>query len=138
MATPRPLVRRPNLADLYNLHALISNSTNGKSKITTDRLREDLFGLDTTGLESPNTEDPVIELDVNRIKSNRPACQSFVSEVDGVLVAYVIYHYFYSPWTGHCYFVDDVYTTSNYQRKGECHRVCLASKCSSQITDIRN
>lgn len=112
------VIRRPITDDLESLHAMIVESTCGKTKITKSNLRKDLFGPVQNEENRSVITDPLIHLDTSLIETNRPTCQAFVAEVNGNPVGFVIFHYCYSPWRRHGFFIDNIYTKLEFRRRG--------------------
>lgn len=110
--------RVSNEEDVDSVLELICKSTQGKSKLTQSSLRACL--LENYFIISPSvtSQDSSLEIDTKLFKSNRtPAC-SIIAKLDDKTVAYALWHYHYSPWPGHCKFIDDIYVLPEFRRNG--------------------
>lgn len=109
--------RDPLVEDVKKLHELVVESTGGRTEVTTLSLRQDLFGVGSD-LPEVSSKDKCIEFNINDLKCDKPVAQAILAEVEGELIGYLIFHYFYSPWSGHGFFINDIFIASNYRLKG--------------------
>lgn len=114
-------IRKPVPDDVARLLELVKRSTGGKTTLTKESLHYDLFGFSEKIVRGSNTANDIYESisSLSDEHSNKPVCQAFVAHHNSTLVGYVIYHYYYSPWDGHEMFVDDVYVSEEFRRRGK-------------------
>lgn len=115
----RMFIREVSEKDVTSLHQLIMDSTKRQSKITEASLSEDLFNLNPIARKLE--EDHIngnIKFDLEPVKSSTPAVKSFVAELQGKLIGYVLYRYHYSPWMGHSVFIVDTFVGPDHRGKG--------------------
>lgn len=114
--------RKPLLEDVEQLYKAIQRSTSGKSKMSIESLRRDLFCY-SDRIKQYSEQENVLLLSLHQIEhSNKPVCQAFVAHDGYDLVGYVLYHYYYSPWDGHVLFLDDIYVEIEFRHKGKWRR----------------
>jgi len=113
------ILRDPTPRDIGKLLELIQESTGGDTKLDSSMLMRDLLcvGYDRP---VPKCDDPCIKFDPEVFKNPVPAARAIIAEVERETVGYLIYHYHYSPWMGFGAFVDDVFVSQNFRRKGMC------------------
>lgn len=119
---PEIVVRRATVEDIDILHRLIVDSTGGKTRITPQSLMRDLFvEHDSTAFIANGVkyDDKSLEIDPMPLRRNKPVAQAIVAEANKKIVGYLIFHYYYSPWGGHCAFIEDIYTNPAYRRRGK-------------------
>lgn len=109
-------IRLAEREDLHQLYEMIVESTGNKTKITKIGLEADLFGNQPHKISK---DDANLVFDQSQMRTNRNACRMFVAEVGHSLVGYIMFHYFYSPWTSHCGFVDDIFMRREFRNQGE-------------------
>lgn len=113
-------LREPKISEIEELHKMVVDSTSGGTKVSISSLINDLFGPEQDDATSKaEVDDSCFEFDVELINSNRNPVQAFVAELDSKIVGFVLFHYHYSPWEGHGSFVDKVYISPTYRRRGK-------------------
>lgn len=109
-------VRPLTIDDKSSLLNLIALSKGDESKINDSVLTDNFFEFGNE--QEIKSIDQNVEFEVSKIKTNKPVAQALIAEVNSSLAGYLIYHYHYSPWYGHCGFIDDIYILSAYRKRG--------------------
>lgn len=117
--------REAKVEDVEELYKLLVESTRGSTKLTADRLKDDLFSVNTKTSIEVLLDDSEIEFDISLLQSNTPVARAIVAEVDGAIVGYLIFHSHWGPWTGHIASIDDVFTRPSMRKKGKSVIICI-------------
>lgn len=112
-------LRGPTSSDVDPLFQMILQSPGSATKVSADSLREDIIGPKQCDEPKVKSDDPSIEFDPSLLASNKPVAQVVLAEIKDKLIGYLIFHYHYSPWLGHCAFIDDVFIMREYRNKGK-------------------
>lgn len=115
----RATLRGPTTNDVDPLIQMITESTGQRTKLVAESLVDDIIGPKQCDGPIVKCDDPCIEFDPNLLASNKPVAQVILAEVENKLVGYLIFHYFYTPWSGHSAFIDDVFVVRDYRNKGQ-------------------
>lgn len=113
------IFRDSRIEDVGELYQMLVESTCGLTKLTEDRLKEDLFNINPYASVEVLADDLELEFDINQLQSNKPVARAVVAEVEGAIVGYLIFHNHYTPWKGFTAFIDDIFTRPDMRRKGE-------------------
>lgn len=113
--------RAPRAEDVDDILKLIVLSTQGKTSLTKERLFEDLFVKTYKNATEVKSSTADIEIDTKLFKSDCNVIQMIVAEEENSerVVGYLLSHNHYSPWSGNCRFIDDVYVSESNRKQGE-------------------
>lgn len=111
------LIRKPKPCDISTLHQLAVTSTGSAIGLTIEDLHDSIFGIDSNKMK----ENLGVRYQ-DDLEGNLPFCQAYLAEVNKEVVGFIIFHYFYSPWLGHCVYMDDLFVKQAHPRKGKFHQ----------------
>lgn len=115
---PSVILRRPTVEDVKELHRLLVESTDGKTKVSASDLHNDLFVITPTNVPQIKIDDPCIEFDYGLVEPDWPIVQAYLAEVDKKAIGHVLYHFHFSPWTGHTVYIDDIFVKPELRGRG--------------------
>lgn len=117
--------------DADQLYRMLIRSNRGKADITLADLRLDLKNENNLDgqLETANHWDDSFVIDLNMIKPNCSICQALLAFRGEQMIGYIIYHYYYSPWSGRMPFINDIFVEPHFRRNGKLSNYEIKTNC---------
>lgn len=130
-------IRRLAEHDMHVVCSFIKESTGGKSTVTPESLWADLNNYCDLSSTSPESGNDLGTFSSPEFRTNRSIVQGFVAEIDEKkILGYVLYCYFYSPWRGKCFFINDIFIAPEFRKAGKCKLLEVSSHIVDFVTNL--